>query len=98
MILEQTEKWFSCLCERCGLQYEVSSRRSKNTNYCSSCKATPLKSVSYGKKGYCVPWHGDFDEWENPLKNGVLYKPGVRSCGHRDCVRDAHITPVNFTE
>jgi hypothetical protein len=98
MIIDQDDKWFYCLCERCGLKYSVTSRRVKNVDFCSSCRATPLKQVTYGNNGYCIPWHGDFDEWENPVLNGRLYKAGVRSCGHRDCVRDVHITPVAFSD
>jgi hypothetical protein len=41
--------------------------------------------------GYCLPWHGDFDEQDNPIQDGEMYRPGIRTCGHRDCVRQSHI-------
>lgn len=91
MITEQDHQWTFCVCDGCGLTYTLSTRRATKTDYCKSCVAKPVKVVTYGSNGYCVPWQGDFDEWENPIQNGELYKPGVRTCGHRDCVREAHI-------
>jgi len=39
----------------------------------------------------CRPWAGEVDDEFRPLRNGKLWKPGVRKCGHADCVKAAHI-------
>lgn len=39
----------------------------------------------------CEAWQGDFDEWENPIKDGELFMPGLRTCNHRDCVSVDHV-------
>lgn len=91
MILDQDQQWANCLCDRCGVTYTISTRRLTRSDYCTSCSAKPAKRITYNQSGYCVPWHGDFDEFENPINNGTLYKAGVRTCGHRDCVKDSHI-------
>lgn len=39
----------------------------------------------------CKSWTGDYDDQDNPIKNGKLYLPGVRICGFRDCVNVIHI-------
>jgi hypothetical protein len=46
------------------------------------------------KKGKCLPWHGQFAADEaTPLDDdGVAVLPGVRACGHNDCVNPSHIT------
>lgn len=37
---------------------------------------------------------GEVDDDFNPMtKEGKLYLPGLRTCGHKDCVRKAHIVP-----
>ena len=36
---------------------------------------------------------GDVDELDRPIRNGKLYKPGVRTCNRADCVRLSHIIP-----
>lgn len=47
--------------------------------------------IRYGKGEVCLAWRGDFDENDNPVHNGKLFMPGVRSCGHRDCINPDHI-------
>ena len=39
----------------------------------------------------CEAWQGDFDEQDNPLKDGVLFMPGKRTCNHSDCVAVSHV-------
>jgi hypothetical protein len=39
----------------------------------------------------CEAWQGDFDDNDNPLLNGLLFMPGTRTCGHRDCINVAHV-------
>jgi hypothetical protein len=81
-------------CERCGIDWKFPSnylsRESYDVTLCKDCKQKPLGRV-YKNNDYCEPWHGLFDDDDNPIKDGELYKPGVRSCGHRDCVRAGHI-------
>ena len=45
------------------------------------------------KKGKCLPWHGGFaGDDVTPLDDdGRLVLPGVRGCGHNDCVNPSHI-------
>jgi hypothetical protein len=45
-----------------------------------------------------VPWRGDFDLEDNPMVNGGLLLPGVRLCGHRDCVNPHHIELVDVID
>lgn len=92
MILDQDIQWTNCQCDRCGVKYTISSRRPGKSDYCSSCIAKPTERITYSG-AYCIAWHGQFDEQDNPVKNNQLYRPGVRTCGHRDCVRVSHIEP-----
>lgn len=45
------------------------------------------------EKGKCIPWHGYFaTDWVTPVdEEGQPYLPGIRTCGHSDCVNVAHI-------
>jgi hypothetical protein len=91
----QLQKDEMAVCLQCGTE-DNSGYITKRVNrgseqLCSSCAARPAKIVNT-KYGKCRPWHGDFDEWENPLnKYGELYRPGVRLCGYRDCIEKTHI-------
>lgn len=57
---------------------------------CVSCRMRPALSIQYGSSR-CVPWRGDFDGEDRPMNGGVYLLPGVRLCGHRDCVNPHHI-------
>jgi hypothetical protein len=48
-------------------------------------------AIDYGHDDPCIPWRGDFDDYDNPIKAGKSYLPGNRLCGHRDCVQNSHI-------
>jgi hypothetical protein len=50
----------------------------------------PALSIQYGASR-CVPWRGDFDRDDNPIHHGILFLPGKRLCGHRDCVNANHV-------
>lgn len=40
----------------------------------------------------CISHQGRYDDNDNPLTDsGELFMPGVRSCGHRDCVNKNHL-------
>jgi len=85
-------------CERCGYDFEYPSNytagnRTFDGSLCVSCKAKPKVQVRYGDD-YCTPWHGDYDLDDNPIKDGKLWKPGIRTCGHTDCVRASHVIPL----
>ena len=45
------------------------------------------------KQGKCLPWHGGFAADDiTPLDDeGKPVLPGVRGCGHNDCVNPSHI-------
>lgn len=79
------------LCKRCGLSWEVPLvKRRQQVVLCVSCRMRPALSIQYGASR-CVPWRGDFDRDDNPMVHGELFLPGVRACGHRDCVNGLHI-------
>jgi NAD-dependent SIR2 family protein deacetylase len=83
-------------CERCGADFKFDQtylqRETFDNTRCKDCKSLPVKQVYYGSEA-CRPWQGHYDEDDNPIKDGKLYKPGVRICGHKDCVRQDHIIP-----
>ena len=82
-------------CERCG--YLLTEAQLKHFQLhkmellCKSCTAKPSNQVGQSKDDYCKPHQGDFDYDDNPMKNGKLFRPGVRKCGHSDCIRTSHI-------
>jgi hypothetical protein len=43
--------------------------------------------------GKCLPWHGGFavDDVTPIDDDGAAVLPGVRLCGHNDCVNISHI-------
>jgi hypothetical protein len=65
-------------------------KRRQQVVLCVSCRMRPALSIQYGSSR-CVPWRGDFDREDNPMVHGVLFLPGVRACGHSDCVNGLHI-------
>ena len=85
------------ICERCGQDWTFSQRYLYRTQFqkdlCRDCRTQRLDRITYSGKEYCTPHRGQFDNNDNPIKDGKLYKPGARTCGHRDCVRATHIIP-----
>jgi hypothetical protein len=79
-------------CERCGYQWTVSSRRGKIV-LCASCRARKVQTITLTDDGKCFPWAGRFaaDEVTPVDDDGVPVFPGVRGCGHNDCVNVAHV-------
>ena len=75
------------LCLICGGRLE---KRRRRDDYCLSCKAKPAKTVPFGDD-VCIPWRGEFDEFDNPLMNGKYYLEGFRLCRHSDCVNPNHV-------
>lgn len=79
-------------CRKCGVVSFVSpEKRKRPDELCSDCRAKPRKKIHYGLAKPCLCWHGDFDEFDNPVLDGVLFMPGKRTCGHSDCVEITHL-------
>lgn len=83
-------------CERCGIEVSESAieRRKARGTYdglCSDCRSK--KSIYLQYEGeICRPWHGEVDDNFNPIDQKLrLYLPGIRTCGHKDCVNKDHI-------
>jgi hypothetical protein len=83
-------------CERCGMELDQAvmakriSRGSTNKN-CSDCNIGPIR---YVKDSGCRPHQGLVDDDLNPIDDYFQpYRPGVRICGHKDCITSAHIIP-----
>jgi hypothetical protein len=84
--------WFEdkARCVRCGVAWVVSAEKRRQQNIkCSSCKATPAKTISYGHRKPCVPHHGEFDQFDNPIVNGHALS-GATICSHSDCTEMSH--------
>ena len=60
-------------------------------NWCESCRAPRRRFIKYVDGSVCEAWQGDFDELENPVRDGLLVLPGTRTCGHTDCVAVNHV-------
>ena len=82
-------------CLRCGIQEETKAMQKYAARtgkvWCESCRTPPRRFVKYADGSICEAWFGDFDDSDNPIKDGRLYLPGVRTCGHSDCVAVAHV-------
>jgi hypothetical protein len=78
-------------CERCGFEWTVKSVR-RRALLCASCRAQRVQTV-HTDSGKCIPWSGHYaaDEITPVDDDGVPVLPGVRSCGHTDCVYVGHV-------
>lgn len=90
-------------CDRCGIDFTlsvaaVSKRRLKGQekDLCSDCQTIDKPIVGYYNN--CRAWSGDVDELDRPIRNGRLYKPGIRTCNRADCVRTTHIIPAEIPQ
>ena len=85
-------------CERCGIEItegSIERRKARGTfdGRCRDCRAVRSNEIKYDGD-ICRPWRGEIDEDFNPIDRKLrLYLPGVRTCGHRDCVNKKHIIP-----
>lgn len=83
-------------CDRCGIEWKFHQKYLRrweyNTDLCPDCRRKPVTSCGPADD-YCTPWQGDVDlDTFAPLdKDGNLYRPGIRICGHADCVRPKHL-------
>lgn len=78
-------------CLICCTEWRINEGRENKHLYCQECRRTSERKIDYGFPEPCVPWAGDFDLDDNPMKNGKLYRPGPRICGHKDCIQKSHI-------
>lgn len=79
------------ICSRCGFVWTVNQAKKGRTDLlCVSCRAKPSSVIQYGDLR-CMPWQGDFDGFDNPRMDGTLVLPGLRVCGHRDCINPKHV-------
>lgn len=83
-------------CERCGVEMDsaIIHKREVRGIYdkrCSDCRMKPSRKINY-EDDYCMPHKGELDAEFNPIDNkGRPYLPGLRTCGHKDCIRKTHI-------
>jgi hypothetical protein len=85
-------------CSRCGIaigEKTIERRRARGTldGRCSDCRLIQLNEINYNGT-ICRPWRGELDENLYPIDRKLRpYLPGIRTCGHKDCVNKAHIIP-----
>jgi len=77
-------------------------RGRQDWEYCVDCTAKPTEKITVHHPALgqiqCYPHKGEVDELWRPLDVlGQLYRPGVRLCGHKDCVNTAHIEKETVT-
>lgn len=77
-------------CLICQTTWGIHEQRENKQIYCRMCRSHE-NVIDYGHDDPCLPWRGDFDEDDNPMKHGNPHLPGNRLCGHRDCVQPSHI-------
>ena len=77
-------------CLICDTEWEARLDAKREHITCQDCRRTE-RSIDYGLGKPCIPWMGEFDGNDNPMKFGELYLPGDRTCKHRDCVEQSHI-------
>lgn len=77
-------------CLICDREWFINVSRVNEHLLCRECRTTE-KSIDYGMGEPCKPWHGDFDENDNPMRLGTPYRPGPRICNHKDCIEPSHI-------
>jgi len=80
------------VCRHCGFVWSVAAEFKDRTDLlCKSCRAKPQKVIQYGGLR-CEPHSGAFDQDDNPIDDqGELVLPGLRICGHKDCVSVKHV-------
>jgi hypothetical protein len=92
---ENLQEFFACsYCGANSLSREaIQKRKSRGSDrrICLDCSAAKKTTLAYGDL-ICKPWAGDLDlDTLAPLKNGLVFMPGERLCGHKDCVEPSHI-------
>lgn len=86
-------------CERCGIELSettIEKRKSRGIydGRCFDCRSNSSYQIRYNGT-VCRPWRGEVDDDFNPIDKSLrLHLPGIRSCGHKDCVNKDHIIPT----
>ncbi len=89
-------------CERCGMEVSeaaIERRKARGTydGLCSDCRNGRATEIKYNGEP-CRPWRGEVDEDWNPIDQKLrLYLPGVRTCGHKDCVNKQHVIAPHYS-
>lgn len=87
-------------CTQCGQPISgqtLAKRQARNpegySTRCADCAAVPVATI---RATGCQPWDGDFD-WDlmTPTLNGQPVMPGLRECGHADCMNKKHVLPMS---
>lgn len=87
------------ICKRCGAGFQLKGdaylkrvERGSQTDFCGDCAAKPARFERHGELN-CKPWQGEIDlDTMTPVDTkGRPYMPGIRLCGHSDCVNSAHV-------
>lgn len=95
----QAQETTSLICKRCGADFILGvdalakrKERGTQTDFCGDCAAKPARFERHGELN-CKPWQGDIDlDTMTPVDTrGRPYMPGIRLCGHSDCVNSAHV-------
>lgn len=79
-------------CRRCGWKWVVNpAKKHDRSLLCKSCRVKPAKVIQYGVLR-CEPHVGKVNDDLDPIDDlGNLIMPGLRTCGHRDCVNPKHV-------
>jgi len=99
---KSNSKIYDIICITCGQTVPVNiwakrkQRGRHDWQYCVDCTAKPLDKMTVHHPALgqiqCYPHKGEVNELWQPLDDsGALYRPGIRLCGHKDCVNSAHI-------
>lgn len=89
-------------CIRCGItisESAISARKARGNfdGRCQDCRPHVSREVKYDGEP-CRPWIGEVDEELNPIDSKLRpYLPGVRTCGHKDCVNKQHIIRTDYS-
>jgi hypothetical protein len=88
-------------CTRCGIEISegaIERRKARGTfdGRCQDCRGHVSREVKYDGEP-CRPWTGEVDEDFNPIDGRLkLFRPGMRTCGHKDCINKDHIIPPDY--
>jgi hypothetical protein len=77
----------------------IERRKARGTydGLCSDCRNGRATEIKYNGEP-CRPWRGEVDEDWNPIDQKLrLYLPGVRTCGHKDCVNKQHVIAPHYS-
>lgn len=85
------------ICSRCGSTWTINAQKRNRTDLrCFSCRMRKSLVIKYGSQK-CVTWQGEFDRetLTVPMHEGRPVLPGLRKCGHIDCVNAEHVIQLD---